>query len=129
MAEWVVCGQCQLKHARRSDGYCPRCKRPIPPSDAELGAASARPSYLEAIGTSDPVADGVRADGRMDLVLGGGIIAIGLIVTFVTYSIAESQGGSYVIATGAFLFGGLRILRGAYRIVTGRPSKFWDVKL
>lgn len=127
MAEWVICGQCQLKHARRPDGYCPRCKEPIPSSALELGAAASRPSYLESIGTHS-VADDVRADGRFDLMIGALIVGVGLIVTVVTYQMATG-GGTYVVATGAFIFGTLRMLRGVYRVVTGRPSKFWDVKL
>lgn len=130
MAEWVVCGQCQLKHARRPDAYCPRCHQPIPPSDAELGAAAQRPSFLESIGTTggDAVSDEVRLRGRLDLMLGAAILLIGGVVTAVTYQ-AAPPGGSYVLATGAFLFGGLRIVRGLVRVTTGRPSRFWDVKL
>jgi hypothetical protein len=29
MAEWTTCPGCQLKHTRRPDGVCPRCKRPL----------------------------------------------------------------------------------------------------
>ena len=29
MAEWAVCGHCQLKHTLRPDGNCPRCKQPV----------------------------------------------------------------------------------------------------
>jgi hypothetical protein len=60
--------------------------------------------------------------------LGGAILVIGAIVTAMTYQLA-SGGGTYVVATGAFIFGSLRIVRGLVRVVTGKPSRFWDVKL
>jgi hypothetical protein len=37
MAEWMTCPGCQLRHSRRADGVCPRCKQPVD--------AAAAPTY------------------------------------------------------------------------------------
>ncbi|HKC13890.1 MAG TPA: hypothetical protein VKI41_17835, partial [Vicinamibacteria bacterium] len=29
MADWITCPGCQLRHSRRPDGLCPRCKQPV----------------------------------------------------------------------------------------------------
>jgi hypothetical protein len=29
MADWMACPGCQLRHTRRPDGLCPRCKQPV----------------------------------------------------------------------------------------------------
>jgi hypothetical protein len=49
-----------------------------------------------------------------DLTVGGAWLLGGLLVTFVSYSMAASSpgGGHYVIATGAMLYGLLRLIRG-----------------
>lgn len=47
-----------------------------------------------------------------DLVVGGLWLFGGLIVTGVTYSSASNGGGSYVVAWGAILFGGIQFLKG-----------------
>lgn len=51
-----------------------------------------------------------------------GWIALGGIITAASYSNAK-QGGSYVITTGLFLFGGINLLRALYYLISGRaPS-------
>jgi hypothetical protein len=52
--------------------------------------------------------------GFMSIGVGFGIAAIGLLVTFATYT-AASPGGTYVVAWGAMLFGAFEGLRGIYR--------------
>ena len=49
-----------------------------------------------------------------DLTVGGAWLLGGLLVTMVSYNMAASSpgGGHYVIATGAILYGLLRLLRG-----------------
>lgn len=47
-----------------------------------------------------------------DMVIGGVICLIGIIVTVATYSAASSGGGTYVVAWGAIIFGGWQFLRG-----------------
>jgi hypothetical protein len=52
------------------------------------------------------------ADGAKNMAIGGGICVIGIIITAVTYSSASSSGGRFVVAWGAILFGGIRLLWG-----------------
>ncbi len=67
--------------------------------------------------------DGGRASqrdaGSRDLIAGLLWFGGGLAVTLITYNIAASStsGGSFIIATGAIFYGGLRLLRGLAQIV------------
>jgi hypothetical protein len=44
MPEWTICPHCSLKHGRRPDGNCPRCKQPVAgaddPSEADATMAA-----------------------------------------------------------------------------------------
>jgi hypothetical protein len=53
-----------------------------------------------------------RAARSRALVIGGIAVAVGLLITAVTYSHAASGGGIYVIAWGPVVFGLLQIVRG-----------------
>jgi hypothetical protein len=44
MAEWTQCPSCQLKHAIRPDGLCPRCRHPIAASSWRSVSASPPPA-------------------------------------------------------------------------------------
>ena len=49
MADWMACPGCQLRHTRRPDGLCPRCKQPVdaaagPTTEATPIPATAAPS-------------------------------------------------------------------------------------
>ena len=48
MAEWMTCPGCQLRHTRRPDGLCPRCKQPVEATSAAVGAPEAEPSPVAA---------------------------------------------------------------------------------
>jgi hypothetical protein len=54
-----------------------------------------------------------RQAALKQMAIGAVICIIGLVVTFGTYSAAasSSKGGSYVVAWGAIIFGGLRFFR------------------
>ncbi len=52
-----------------------------------------------------------RDKGFSDMVIGGLIALVGIVVTAVTYS-AASGGGRYVIAWGAIVFGAIRFFKG-----------------
>lgn len=52
-------------------------------------------------------------------IIGGIVALIGLLVTIVTYSNASGSGGTYIVAWGAILYGGIQFFRG----VTGFQSK------
>lgn len=49
-----------------------------------------------------------------DLTVGGVLIALGLIITLVTYESAASSagGGTYIIAYGPMIYGAVRLFRG-----------------
>ena len=51
-------------------------------------------------------------DGAKNMLIGGGICAVGIVITAVTYSSASASGGTYVVAWGAILFGGIRFVWG-----------------
>ena len=63
---------------------------------------------------AEPVETRKRRDKKQrDILVGGAICAVGILVTLVTYSSAAvSGGGTYVVAWGATLFGAFRLLRG-----------------
>ena len=56
-----------------------------------------------------------------NLIVGGIFCVIGTVVTVASYAAASgsSEGGSYVVAWGAILFGGIQALRGVGEIVSG----------
>ena len=41
MAEWMSCPGCQLRHSRRPDGLCPRCKQPVDGAGADAAPVQA----------------------------------------------------------------------------------------
>jgi len=43
MADWMVCPGCQLRHTRRPDGLCPRCKQSVDSGEAALAATASAP--------------------------------------------------------------------------------------
>ncbi len=43
MPEWSVCPHCSLKHSRRPDGLCPRCREPVAGSGPAPAASEAPP--------------------------------------------------------------------------------------
>ncbi len=60
----------------------------------------------------------MRKAGVRNLIIGGLWCAGGTLVTVLTLS-AASGGGTYVVAWGAILFGGIQMLRGLYQIAAG----------
>jgi hypothetical protein len=50
------------------------------------------------------------------MAVGLAVCVVGIVITAVTYS-AASNGGHYIVAWGAVLFGGLQFLRGAFEFV------------
>lgn len=65
--------------------------------------------HTQVLGQNQPTKPGLMSIG-----VGFGIAAIGLLVTFATYT-AAAPGGTYVVAWGAILFGAFEGLRGIYR--------------
>lgn len=48
MADWINCPGCGLKHSRRPDGNCPRCKQPVDGAPAMPMEAAEAPADLPA---------------------------------------------------------------------------------
>jgi len=102
-----------------SQKTCPRCGKDVPGwrdhclacgYDYRPPDLSARPRDASHR-SSNPVGVG-------DMVIGGLICAVGIAVTAVTYNDAVSSGGgTYIVAWGAIVFGGIRFLRGLARFV------------
>ena len=62
-------------------------------------------------------ADGLKNErkvaGRRHMIMGAVVCAVGIVITAVTYSMAEeSGGGTYVVAWGAIVFGAIQGVRG-----------------
>jgi hypothetical protein len=52
-------------------------------------------------------------DGMKQMVIGGLICIVGIVVTVGSFNAARA-GGSYVVAYGAIIWGGFQFLRGLY---------------
>lgn len=60
------------------------------------------------------VVNGVHQAVRQEMLTGGALLAVGLGVTFFTYTMASSGGGSYLLFWGPLVFGGFILLRGIW---------------
>ncbi len=63
-----------------------------------------------------------RTKARSNVMVGGLVMVIGLAVTVVSFAAAASRmgGGTYVLAWGAILFGGLRMVMGMSEVARNR---------
>lgn len=60
------------------------------------------------------------SSAQRDLLVGGVVCVIGVVVTVVTFSAASGPGGGrYVVAWGAILFGGIQFLKGLIGVLSG----------
>src|SRR5262245_23055450 len=87
MAEWITCAACGLKHSKRLDGICPRCKRPldeVPATDevAEPVAATSAPASAAQFGSLSQAARGkeLKSARGILLVVGGLSLLVNLFV-------------------------------------------------
>jgi hypothetical protein len=53
------------------------------------------------------------------MVVGVGLLLLGLIITGVTYMMAD-VGESYMVMTGLFVVGGVMMVRGLFQFIVGR---------
>ncbi|MEI9946351.1 MAG: hypothetical protein WDN26_19285 [Chitinophagaceae bacterium] len=55
-----------------------------------------------------------KIQAKKDMMYGGGVCILGIVITAVTYSIASSGsgGGTYFVSWGAILFGAIQFFRG-----------------
>lgn len=95
---------------------CPRCQLGSPQAavncncghNFQTGAFDGPARYVP------PYRNGQRAPGRAvnnDILYGGLICLAGIVITIGTMATAQ-HGGSYVVAWGAIIFGGIRFFRG-----------------
>jgi hypothetical protein len=61
---------------------------------------------------SSPMVSAAWRRGRNQAITGAVLIAVGLVITIVTASLAAANGGFYVVSYGPIIFGVLRLVRG-----------------
>jgi hypothetical protein len=64
----------------------------------------------------------MRADGGKNMIIGALWCVGGILVTAITYNMAanDSHGGSYFVAYGAVIFGGIQFFKGLLQFLTGK---------
>lgn len=64
-----------------------------------------------------------QSAAKRNMVFGGILFAVGLMITVSSYSsAADGAGGRYIVAWGAMIFGGLRFLYGLVRLIQSKRS-------
>lgn len=100
MADWVNCPGCGLKHSRRPDGLCPRCKQSVDdpaamPPDAVDGPAhvpeeaSAPPSGMAGLGNLAQSARGKELKSARTIMFFIGAVSVA--VNMFVFSSAEGE--------------------------------------
>ena len=59
---------------------------------------------------------------KRNMVFGGMLCVVGLVITVGSYSAAISGSGRYLVAWGAMIFGGIRFFRGLVALKSGPRS-------
>ena len=54
--------------------------------------------------------------GKNDLIWGGVGIVAGIIITALSYSLADEMGGGYVVTYGVIIYGAARLVRGIIKM-------------
>lgn len=94
-----------------ADGRCPSCGRMF----ADAGPHES-PDVVQAIAQSNARSRAAGKAAERDLVIGGAFLAVGIVVTAVTYYGATGPaGGTYLVCWGPVLYGSFRFLRGLAR--------------
>jgi hypothetical protein len=100
MADWINCPGCGLKHSRRPDGICPRCKQPLdaaaPAEAIPAEPATAPPVYtpgppasMAGLGNLAQSARGKELKGARTIMFVVGALSVAVNLFF--FSAAESQ--------------------------------------
>jgi hypothetical protein len=139
MNDIALCFNCSNKVVPMSDGRCPSCQKPMrtgsntatavatPPPAGAPGFAAA--PQAGSPGTANPGAPGAQpftpykapantgggsGAGTTNIVIGGLMLGIGILITVGSYSAASSNpnGGTYVVTWGLIIFGAIRLFRG-----------------
>ena len=104
------CGGPGVWHAQAGRWGCDRCRGYL---DAMApGAAMAAAAPL------DPVRAAKRAHAARMMGVGALLLVLGIVITAVTHDQAESNGGgTYVIAYGPMIIGGIRFFQGLFGLM------------
>lgn len=93
-----------------------------PQSAATSAPASYRPTSGSAAPQPMPYATQARAEapnsGMRNILVGVGVCLVGTIITVATYN-ASGPGGTFVVAWGAIVFGGIQGIRGIVQLLKG----------
>ncbi len=101
MADWINCPGCGLKHTRRSDGACPRCKQPVDggpamaaeaPMDGPAEAEEAHvavPTGMSGLGNLAQSARGKELKSARWIMLIIGVLSV--LVNMFVFSSAEGE--------------------------------------
>ncbi len=81
---------------------------PRPPEPSLPPSVAQAPSFRDV----DYGAQARKEAARKNILIGSLLLVGGLVLTVVTYSAASSGGGTYVLAWGPIIFGGIRLIRG-----------------
>jgi uncharacterized protein YjeT (DUF2065 family) len=60
----------------------------------------------------------LRSSGLKNMGIGALFCIGGIVATVVTYAMASESGGTYIIAYGPAIFGGIQFFRGLYQVAT-----------
>lgn len=60
----------------------------------------------------------MRSSGLKNMAIGGLFCIGGIVATVVTYGMASESGGTYIIAWGPAIFGGIQFFRGLFQLAT-----------
>ncbi len=63
-----------------------------------------------------------QSAAKRNMVFGGILLAVGLMITVGSYSAADGGGGRHVVAWGAMIFGALRFIYGLVRLIQSNRS-------
>jgi hypothetical protein len=63
-----------------------------------------------------------QSAAKRNMVFGGILFAVGLMITVGSYSSAADGGGRYIVAWGAMIFGALRFIYGLVRFIQSNRS-------
>ena len=106
MPEWTVCPHCQLRHSRRGDGLCPRCRSPLaeaaPPAEsAAAGAHQPPPTSTPDVHDGRPVGGSIlfpessataREEVGLGVRLGGAVLVANGLALLVQLALSGTKG-------------------------------------
>jgi hypothetical protein len=109
----ITCATCgtTVPASQAAGTRCRRCIQPAPPATPPISEPFCDPALEFQLRR-----DAERAKGRSDVGFGVALLAIGIVITAVTYSSASHSGGTYIIALGPVIGGVIRLFRGLARL-------------